>query len=60
MYDFIIHMEEKYAIVKYKNEDGSSTYEIVMMDFLTPYDAINYRDENFNQPLNYIVVRYFI
>ena len=53
-------MEEKYAIVKYKNEDGSSTYEIVMMDFLTPSDAINYRDENFNQPLNYIVVRYFI
>ena len=53
-------MEEKYAIVKIKDESGNYIYNFMVMDFLTPQDAIDYRDNNFDTPSDYIVVRYFV
>ena len=55
----LINMEEKYAIVKFKDENGDLIYNIVMMEFLTPFDATEYRNKNLENPEKYIIIRYF-
>jgi hypothetical protein len=52
-------MEEKYAIVKIKDELQNPIYQFVNMDFVTPVDAYSYREQNYEDVENYIIVRYF-
>jgi hypothetical protein len=52
-------MEEKFVIIKVKNELGESVFELVSLGFETAIEALEYSRNELPEKNDYIVTKYF-